>query len=84
MKKLYCYLSGLIVLVASAVLFVHSQKRVDFIDANVEALAETEAGGFGPMCSKTGIGGTYRMKLCSDCSGSWGNYAMDVVAFCRN
>ncbi len=84
MKKFYYYLAGAIVLVASAVVFVHSRKSVDFIDANVEALAETEAGGFGPMCSKTGSSGTYRMKLCSDCSGSWGNYAMDVVAFCRN
>mgnify|MGYP007097425710 FL=1 len=54
MKKFYYYLAGAIVLVASAAVYVYSHNSVDFIDANVEALAETEAGGFGPMCSKTG------------------------------
>jgi len=84
MKKYFCYLVGAIVLVASAVIFVHSRKSVDFIDANVEALAETEAGGFGPICSKTGIEGDHLMHLCSDCSATPQKYKADVWAFCKN
>ena len=56
----------------------------DLFYANVEALADDEGGGFGPMCSQSGTPGTYRMKLCSHCKGSMGNFAMDYVAFCVN
>lgn len=51
---------------------------------NVETLADSESSLLGPMCSKTGVKGNYKMKLCSDCSGELGSYAMDVVAFCMN
>ncbi|MCM1177400.1 MAG: hypothetical protein NC308_04370 [Clostridium sp.] len=56
----------------------------EFFNANVEALARSEGSGFGPMCSQTGNPGTYRMKLCSNCNGNLGNYAMDRVAYCNN
>ena len=52
-------------------------------EANVEALTRNEGGGFGPMCSQTGKSGNYRMKLCTDCDGPMGDYAMDYVAFCN-
>ena len=52
-------------------------------EANVEALTRNEGGGFGPMCSQTGKSGNYRMKLCTDCDGLMGDYAMDYVAFCN-
>lgn len=55
----------------------------ELFDANVEVLARTEIGGFGPMCSQTGVSGTYRMKLCSNCNGTFGDYAMDSVAYCQ-
>ncbi len=56
----------------------------DLFYANVEALARNEGGGFGKICSQTGTLGTHRMKLCSNCNDSLGNYAMDMVAFCVN
>mgnify|MGYP003554743139 FL=1 len=54
----------------------------ELVDANVEVLARTESGGFGPMCSQTGMSGTYRMKLCSNCNGKFGDYALDSFAYC--
>ena len=56
----------------------------DLFYANIEALARSEGGGFGAMCSQTGTPGNYRMKDCSNCSGSMGSYAMDKVAYCQN
>ena len=53
-------------------------------EANVEALTRGESSGFGPMCSQTGNAGDSYMKLCSNCGGSMGHYAMDRVAFCQN
>ena len=85
MKKIYALIAAVVVLAAASVaIIVNAGKPDSFFEANVEALADVESGGFGPMCSKTGTSGTYTMKLCSNCSGSFGHYAMDVVAFCQN
>lgn len=52
-------------------------------NANVEALARAEGGGSSTMCSQTGNSGSYYMKLCSRCKGSFGYYAIDSVAYCH-
>lgn len=85
MKKITALvLSAIILVSATSVLLysIHSSNE-DLFSSNVEALAETEGGSiFGPMCSKTGQSGNYRMKLCSKCNGQFGNYDMDFVAYC--
>ena len=78
-----------VVLLAAAVsilVYVNNGKNsmAEIFNANVEALADNESGGFGEMCSQTGNPGSHSMPLCSKCDGSKGNYAMDYVAFCRN
>ena len=69
--------------IAVAVLFGLSMNTNPCLENNVEALADNPPCGLGPMCSKTGNPGTYYMKRCNNCSGSFGLYAMDVVAFCN-
>ena len=57
-----------------------------YLEMNVEALSApemSEMDGSSSMCSKTGTAGTYYMKNCKDCNGSFGQYAMDEVAFCN-
>ncbi|MBR1573641.1 MAG: hypothetical protein IJ652_02195 [Bacteroidales bacterium] len=67
----------------AAVCFVQTNNQTeDLFEKNVEALARGESGILGPMCSKTATRGDYYMKLCSSCRGSYGHYAMDVVAYC--
>lgn len=61
-----------------------SKSKDPYFEMNVEALCDPESGGFGPMRSKTGTPGKYHMKLCSSCSGTFGDYDMDVVAYCPN
>lgn len=65
----------------SAIKFFKSSDIITVYE-NIEALARSESDGFGPMCSQTGNPGTYTMKWCKNCSGSFGKYDMDVVAFC--
>ena len=72
------------VLSASLVATALSASRTISVCRNIEALARSESDGLGPMCSQTGNAGIYYMKLCSDCSGSFGKYAMDKVAYCSD
>lgn len=64
-----------------AVVEENSGKRI--LNENVDALMSSE-GMFGPMCTQTGNAGSYYMKNCRDCGGSFGYYDMDSVAFCFN
>ena len=87
MKKTVITISVVAAMAVAAVCIFCTVKANEnpFLNANVEALARTESGGFGPMCSQTGKAGNYRMKLCSNnCSGGYGLYQMDAVAFCNN
>lgn len=81
-KRVLVILSMSLLLAASMVTFIKKSEMAIF-ETNVEVLARSEGGGFGPMCSKTGNPGSYNMKLCSECVSN-GKYAMDVVAFCQN
>lgn len=71
-----------IIVIACLGVIMTSRNSGDLVNANIEALSRGEGGLFGPMCSKSGTSGNYYMKLCSQCKGSFGHYAMDVVAFC--
>lgn len=51
---------------------------------NVDYIVKDDFGTFGPMCSQTGKSGSFRMKLCCNCPGLIGSYAMDSVAYCNN
>ncbi|MCM1502788.1 MAG: hypothetical protein NC115_09015 [Bacteroidales bacterium] len=83
MKKVYAFITVLLLSTATIVaLTAKVNDSDDILKANAKALAET-AGNMGPMCSKTGTRGSHYMKLCSTCA-SFGNYEMDVVAFCRS
>ena len=86
MKKICAFIAAVVVLAAASVAVIVNVAASDSLfEANVEALADVESGGFGPMCSLTGLPGTYIMKKCEkDCSGSFGHYELDVVAFCQN
>ena len=82
MKKILISFAALAVS-AAAIIAVNANNRMDEqFEANVGALARGESGGFGPMCSQTGNSGTYYMKLCNNCNGSFGHYALDQVAYC--
>jgi len=82
MKIKYALIAA-VLLVAATVTSVKALKESTLLfEANVEALADGEDWTFGPMCSKTGTPGNYYMKYCKNCRGSYGKYAMDVVAFC--
>ena len=86
MKKLIVVAVSAIVAV-SAGIFAYQNSESNYDDmfsANVEALADQESGGFGPMCSQTGTPGNFMMKRCSNCNGPLRSYAMDYVAFCNN
>ena len=86
MKKTIITISVVAVMAVAAVCIFCTVKANEnpFLNANVEALARGESAGFGPMCSKTGKLGTYRMKLCKDnCSGGYDLYDLDVVAYCN-
>lgn len=82
-KKLFTISAVLIVILAVWVLKNSNYyKKYECLSVNVDALSRSESG-FGAMCSQTGSSGSYRMKLCNNCGGSFGLYAMDAVAFCR-
>ena len=85
MKKMIFAASAVIMAAAvSAFAYISSERDAmdNLFNANVEALANSEIGGSGVMCSQTGNDGTYYMKLCSNCNGGKDYYAMDAVAFC--
>ncbi|MBO5194013.1 MAG: hypothetical protein J6B62_03875 [Bacteroidales bacterium] len=88
MKRNIFLAAGAVLVAAAVSVFVYVKNENysmnELFNANVEVLARSESGGFGPQCSKTGSSGTNRMKLCSDCNGPFGDYAMDVVAYCQN
>lgn len=85
-KKIMCttVVSAVAVLSASLAAKALSTSHIISVCENLEALARSESDGLGPMCSQTGNAGTYYMKLCSNCSGSYGKYAMDKVAYCSD
>lgn len=70
------------VITLCAICFNRASSLEGLAKANVEALADSNPISFGPMCSKTGVSGTYYMKRCGKCNLGFGHYAMDVVAFC--
>ena len=84
MKKKAFILAVVVLCALSSVLLICSVKiGQSLFEENVDALVSDEGGSiFGPMCSQTGNSGVYYMKLCSNCAGSFGHYAMDRVAFC--
>lgn len=84
MKKFVFFLSVIFLcaLVSSAVIMTRRSIDVSVFASNVEALARSEVGGSGSMCSQSGNEGDYYMKLCSKCRG-FDYYAMDRVAFCN-
>ena len=84
MKKTIITISVVAVMAVAAVCVFCTVKANEnpFLNANVEALARTESGGFGPMCSQTGKAGDYYMGYCPHCD-RFGYYAMDRVAFCN-
>lgn len=84
MKKIYALLSAVVLAAASIAATVSANSSDSLFNANVEALADTEAGGFGPMCSKTGLSGDYYVKKCTDCNGPAAKYDISVSAFCPN
>ena len=82
MKKRKNYVTIDIVLASfCALMIVIGMNNQSFLETNVEVLARSEGGGFGPMCSQTGTQGTYNLKKCSECT-NFGKYAMDRVAYC--
>ena len=83
MKKIYLLAASCLLLLAGAVYATSQLKNDSLFNANVEALADVEAGGFGVMCSKSSTSGTYYMKKSKDCNGPFGYYAMDIVAYCQ-
>ena len=85
MKKVVLLAAATVVLAAAAAVAIHANRQANPVfEANVEALTRQEGGLFGPMCTQTGTPGSYRMKRCSDCDGMFGDYALDVVAWCIN
>jgi len=82
--KLWVFSTLAIVLITISILVGFRSSPSALIYQNIEALSYEESGMFGPMCSKTGTPGKYYMKWCSNCSGSFGHYDMDVVAYCVN
>lgn len=84
MKKTFAILFAVIVCAFASVAVIKMNSNADFsvFDLNVEALARSEVGGSGSMCSQSGNEGDYYMKLCSKCRG-FDYYAMDRVAFCN-
>lgn len=71
-----------VVLALCGVLYFFAERSVSsLLKRNVEVLADNVPS-FGPMCSKTLTPGTFMMKNCNNCNGSYGKYAMDDVAFC--
>lgn len=86
-KSIIAAIAATVVVVAISAFFTAESFRSEpdaIFEANVEALTRGESSGFGPMCSQTGNAGDTYMKLCSNCGGSMGHYAMDRVAFCQN
>ena len=84
MKKVLCLFVTMTISLITLLCVLKTNDDFIAFSANVDALAEVEFGGFGPMCSKTGVSGNYTMKRCGNCNGPYGKYAMDVVAFCQN
>ena len=86
MKKKIIFAAVAVFMAASVSVFAYISSERDamynLFNANVEALANSEIGGSGVMCSQTGKSGDFCMKLCSNCDGKMGRYAMDAVAFC--
>ena len=83
-KRIISIIVAIVAMGATAVTSVVIKRNNNTIlNQNVEALMDSE-GMYGAMCSKTGTSGTYRMKLCKNCTGLFGYYSMDVIAFCLN
>ena len=86
MKKKIIFAAAAVFMAASVSVFTYISSERNAMDnlfnANVEALANSEIGGSGVMCSQTGNKGKYYMKLCSNCGGRKGCYEMDSVAYC--
>lgn len=85
MKKCILISCSIIICIVVSVRLAHKSSLVrPILDDNVEALSrsETPSGGSSVMCSKTGTKGKYRMLKCDNCDGSYGDYAMDEVAYC--
>ena len=83
-KRIISIIVAIVAMGATAVTYVVIKRNNNTIlNQNVEALMDSE-GMYGAMCSKTGTSGTYRMKLCKNCTGLFGYYSMDVIAFCLN
>lgn len=71
------------VVVSLIAAYINSGKNSvnDLFITNVEALTRAESG-LGPMCSQTGVPGTFYMHRCP-CKGEMGSYDMDRIAYCR-
>ena len=81
-KSVITFVSIAIVAIGISALILAKDSSKSLFKVNVEALADSNPISFGPMCSKTGVSGTYYMKRCGKCNLGFGHYAMDVVAFC--
>ena len=85
MKKILLTITLLTIVCSTTLVLLAQTTSTSYsVMQNVDYIVKDDFGTFGPMCSQTGKPGSVRMKLCSNCAGLFGSYAMDAVAFCNN
>ena len=85
MKKILLTITLLTIVCSTTLVLLAQTTSTSYsVMQNVDYIVKDDFGTVGPMCSQTGKSGSVRMKLCSNCTGLFGSYAMDAVAFCNN
>lgn len=85
MKKILLTITLLTIVCSTTLVLLAQTTSTSYsVLQNVDYIVKDDFGALGPMCSQTGNPGSVRMKLCSNCPGQFGKYAMDRVAFCNN
>ena len=85
MKKILLTITLLTIVCSTTLVLLAQTTSTSYsVMQNVDYIVKDGFETIGSMCSQTGKSGSFRMKLCSNCSGLIGSYAMDSVAYCNN